>query len=550
MEEKNNDVMSATEIFMLKSLYDMNDNNIVDNAEKVNGHTVEVNVPEDAVLTDTKYDIATESISGLMSSTDKAKLNGISERATKVDVIDNITSTSFEDALSAKQGKLLNDRVSNLETLPKGDMFKSIYDANNNGIVDLAENAQKINGFTVEKAVPSDAKFTDTTYEKSSSVIDGLMSKEDKVKLDGISENANSISIADNLISSSADEALSAKQGKLLNDRLTDVEAASCGDMFKSVYDTNDDGKVDKSDYADNAGTVNGFTIEKSVPSDAVFTDTKYSAATTSSNGLLSSADKQKIDRLNLDTSKNLTVANATASYFKTDTKPGGLISSDGLRLITRTSAGNVAVGQDGLSGGTHAVSLYAGGKINLCINNSGSAANASNIEYVYADSKYLFRNRANGTCYLGSASYRWNTIYSKTGSVSTSDKRKKYDINSIIKDEKIEKFFEGLRPVSYRSVEGDGHRTHYGFIAQEIEENIENAGLKYSDFAPIVKTPVDKDGEELDYYNESDREKIVDYEYGLRYEEFISINTMMIQKLMNEVKELKEEIKELKNNK
>ena len=321
--------MSATEIFMLKSLYDMNDNNIVDNAEKVNGHTVEANVPEDAVFTDTKYDIATESISGLMSSTDKAKLNGISERATKVNVIDNITSTSFEDALSAKQGKLLNDRVSNLETLPKGDMFKSIYDANNNGIVDLAENAQKINGFTVEKAVPSDTKFTDTTYEKSSSVIDGLMSKEDKVKLDGISENANSISIADNLISSSADEALSAKQGKLLNDRLTDVEAASCGDMFKSVYDTNDDGKVDKSDYADNSGTVNGFTIEKSVPSDAVFTDTKYSVATTSSNGLLSSADKQKIDRLNLDTSKNLTVANATASYFKTDTKPGGLISSD-----------------------------------------------------------------------------------------------------------------------------------------------------------------------------------------------------------------------------
>lgn len=550
MEKNNNDVMPATEIFMLKSLYDMNDNNIVDNAEKVNGHTVETNVPEDAVFTDTKYDMATESASGLMSSTDKAKLNGISEGATKVTVIDNITSTSFEDALSAKQGKLLNDRVADLETLPKGDMFKSVYDANNNGIVDLAENAQKVNGFTVEKAVPGNAEFTDTTYENATSMASGLMSKEDKVKLDEISQNANSVTIADNLISLSSDEALSAKQGKILNDRLVSVESASYGDMFKSVYDTNDDGKIDKADYADNAGTVNGLMVEKAVPLDAVFTDTKYSAATTSSNGLLSSADKQKLDRLNLDTSKNLTVANATASYFKTNTKPGGLISSDGLKLLTRTSTGNIALGQDGISGGTHAISLYAGGKINLCINNSASAANASNIEYVYADSKYIFRNRANGTCYLGSGSYRWNTIYSKTGSVSTSDKRKKYDINSITKDKKIEKFFEGLRPVSYKSVEGDGNRVHYGFIAQEIEENIENAGLKYSEFAPIVKTPVDKDGEELDYYNESDREKIVDYEYGLRYEEFISINTMMIQKLMNEVTELKKELKELKNNK
>ncbi|WP_294468390.1 tail fiber domain-containing protein [uncultured Anaerofustis sp.] len=550
MEKNNNDVMPATEIFMLKSLYDMNDNNIVDNAEKVNGHTVETNVPEDAVFTDTKYDMATESASGLMSSTDKAKLNGISEGATKVTVIDNITSTSFEDALSAKQGKLLNDRVADLETLPKGDMFKSVYDANNNGIVDLAENAQKVNGFTVEKAVPGNAEFTDTTYSNATSMASGLMSKEDKVKLDGISQNANSITIADNLISLSSDEALSAKQGKILNDRLVSVESASYGDMFKSVYDTNDDGKIDKADYADNAGTVNGLMVEKAVPLDAVFTDTKYSAATTSSNGLLSSADKQKLDRLNLDTSKNLTVANATASYFKTNTKPGGLISSDGLKLLTRTSTGNIALGQDGISGGTHAISLYAGGKINLCINNTASASNASNIEYVYADSKYIFRNRANGTCYLGSGSYRWNTIYSKTGSVSTSDKRKKYDINSITKDKKIEKFFEGLRPVSYKSVEGDGNRVHYGFIAQEIEENIENAGLKYSEFAPIVKTPVDKDGEELDYYNESDREKIVDYEYGLRYEEFISINTMMIQKLMNEVTELKKELKELKNNK
>jgi len=42
-----------------------------------------------------------------------------------------------------------------------GDMLKSTYDKNDNGIVD---NAEKVNGFTVAKNVPADAKFTDTVY--------------------------------------------------------------------------------------------------------------------------------------------------------------------------------------------------------------------------------------------------------------------------------------------------------------------------------------------------------------------------------------------------
>lgn len=42
------------------------------------------------------------------------------------------------------------------------------------------------------------------------------------------------------------------------------------GDMLKSVYDTNNNGKVD------NAEKVNGFTVAKNVPADAIFTDTVY----------------------------------------------------------------------------------------------------------------------------------------------------------------------------------------------------------------------------------------------------------------------------------
>jgi hypothetical protein len=46
------------------------------------------------------------------------------------------------------------------------------------------------------------------------------------------------------------------------------------------------------------AGTVNGHTVNKDVPSDAKFTDTTYNVATTSINGLMSSEDKTNLDFL------------------------------------------------------------------------------------------------------------------------------------------------------------------------------------------------------------------------------------------------------------
>lgn len=101
-----------------------------------------------------------------------------------------------------------------------GDMLKSVYDTDNDGIID---NAKKVNGHTVLSDVPTGAKFTDTiyshpttpgnkhipsggisgqvlrwaadgtaawgadnntTYTVATTITNGLMSKEDKVKLD------------------------------------------------------------------------------------------------------------------------------------------------------------------------------------------------------------------------------------------------------------------------------------------------------------------------------------------------------------------------------
>lgn len=51
------------------------------NADTVNGHTVNADVPENALFTDTVYENATQSSDGLQSAADKTKLDGVEEGA-------------------------------------------------------------------------------------------------------------------------------------------------------------------------------------------------------------------------------------------------------------------------------------------------------------------------------------------------------------------------------------------------------------------------------------------------------------------------------------
>lgn len=63
---------------------------------------------------------------------------------------DSLTSTAVDHALSAKQGKELKALIdainASMATKGEGDMKKAVYDANSNGIVDSAEDAQKLGG--------------------------------------------------------------------------------------------------------------------------------------------------------------------------------------------------------------------------------------------------------------------------------------------------------------------------------------------------------------------------------------------------------------------
>ena len=101
--------------------------------------------------------------------------------------------------------------------------------------------------------------------------------------------------------------------------------------------------------------------------------------------------------------------------------------------------------------------------------------------------------------------------------------------------DDKYIDFFNKLNPVAYKYKVG--HRTHLGFGAQSVEKALYDSGLNTEEFAGIL---VDKnvdigEGEKLPPDGKTHFDKL----YSIRYEEFIALNTLMIQKLQKRISEL-----------
>lgn len=148
----------------------------------------------------------------------------------------------------------------------------------------------------------------------------------------------------------------------------------------------------------------------------------------------------------------------------------------------------------------------------------------------------------ADNSVYCGSTNVRWIRLYAANSSIGTSDERMKEDIKEY--DERYEKLFELLKPISYKW-KNDGSdnrtnhdRTHTGFIAQQVKEAMDEVGLTPIDFAAFCYDDFTADPE----WTSESTNGMTD-RYSLAYGEFISLNTHMIQKTMKENRELQNRV-------
>lgn len=127
---------------------------------------------------------------------------------------------------------------------------------------------------------------------------------------------------------------------------------------------------------------------------------------------------------------------------------------------------------------------------------------------------------------------YLSGTIHDETSIITDSDKNLKNTIQKL--PLAYSTFFDQLNPVTFKLNNGTSNRTHIGFVAQEVGEALKEVSIDTKNFAGLCISNQD-----------TEKEK-----WGLRYEEFIALNTWQIQKLKSRVAELENELQILKGEK
>jgi hypothetical protein len=136
---------------------------------------------------------------------------------------------------------------------------------------------------------------------------------------------------------------------------------------------------------------------------------------------------------------------------------------------------------------------------------------------------------------YLGVGSNRWIAVYAVNGTIQTSDKREKTEIQASALG--ID-FIKSLKPVSYKwnigqnivskSDDGktdvitprEGVRRHWGFIAQDVEESVNKAGVDFGGW--LLEDKDDPDSRQ-----------------ALRYDQFIAPLTKALQEAIAKIETL-----------
>lgn len=241
-----------------------------------------VNVPWSDL--DTKYEVATQTTNGLMSSTDKKKLDGLSNYI--------LPTTNASTLGGVKVGYSNN-----------GKNYKIQVDDSGNAFVNVPWTD------------------TNTTYGEATTSTAGLMSASDKTKLNGLSNYS--------LPTSTASVLGGIKVGYTTSGKNYKVQLDGSGNAYVNVPWTD--------------------------------TNTTYSVATTSANGLMSSSDKSKLDvvfasttatsvaslNANYQTIKVTLSANGTLSMSATGSTMNGrsvtayILASGADRTVTIPTSGN-----------------------------------------------------------------------------------------------------------------------------------------------------------------------------------------------------------------
>lgn len=197
-------------------------------------------------------------------------------------------------------------------------------------------------------------------------------------------------------------------------------------------------------------------------------------------------------------------------------------------------------------------------------IGNNGQGALFCTLSYdgrIYNNSKHFFPTE-NNEYNLGTSTNKWKDIYATNATINTSDRNAKTYIKII--DDNILDAWNNVSLVSFKfkdAVEkkGDGARIHMGYIAQDIQEKLNEYGIDACDYGLFCYNSWDAQEEKSHEEERTDEEgnietvKVIDAPareagetFGLRYIECLIIECAYLRK---KNKELEDRITKLEKN-
>ena len=552
------------------------------NADTVNNHTVDTDVPEDAKFTDTVYDTfvksGTEAKVGLVPSppttagtTKYLREDGTWAVPSSSIPDDTVTGIKGNVETEYRTGKV-NLTSENIGALPisggkltgqlqVGEKVK-LYTSSEGGNIQIIS-PDDIGLRWELDAFKGDLRFicfnNDGTVKKicqltkdgtliannATQSAAGLMSPKDKEKLDNLS---NAITIggdtASNIVSFTASTARE-------NLKSGESYATLFGKIVKWFSDLKEVAFTGKIPWSDVTGKPSTYAPSSHTHDERYYTESEVNSIYSGIMQNLISGDENVTTKL----SKN--IANGDATLDNRITAVANALKGY-LPLSGGTLTGSLDIESGKYIHGTHTngtiLDILGLNKNNNChVGNNTTPTFLHGAGYQLDISGAFICPNVSNQMSCGTKNKLWTTVFSKTGAINTSDRTKKHNIIDLT--EAYEQLFLKLKPKSF--IFNDGDRVHIGAISQDVEDAMQELGIEPRQFAGFCKDI----RYEYTEYNEEDGTPVesskvpckdedgnIIYDYALRYQEFIFLTVHMVQKLWNHVETLEKENIETKN--
>lgn len=299
--------------------------------------------------------------------------------------------------------------------------------------------------------------------------------------------------------------------------------------------------------FSANANAINLYTGTASNVNLASFNTSGITLR--NSSGYLTFTAGQNAMNLYTGTASNVALASFSTSGLTLRNSSGTelmSVAASSLRVgdigfWSRGTGGLLGMYIAGPSGWGDDMNLYVSGHTGYLEASNGTLhLGSSATEVVLGTSGDLFRSSDDGTTKLGTSGYRWEKVYAKSSSISTSDRKEKDVLGDI---DFAYDLIMSLKPIHYMWKKGDRNRTWMGFIAQDIakwaKDKDLNLGLYTASYKDEEENPAHRE-----YHGEIVDDKLLNW--GLAYSELIAPLVQVVQDQQKTIKDLSNRILQL----